>query len=183
MFNKRETSREHESRDSQQEDSFAQRTPATPAPATGGKRSEPAVIGPSVHIDGNMKGEEDLIIEGTVKGTVTLKNNALTIGDQGKVTADIYAKTIHVKGVMQGDLFAAEKVSIGKTAKVKGNIASPRVSLEDGARFKGSIEMDPEAEVLKTAFKHTGSPAVKAVPSSGGSKENESVATKSGSAA
>lgn len=185
MFNKRDASTEHESRDNNQEQSFSSR-PASPSPASGSARTEPAVIGPSIHIDGNLKGDEDLVIDGTVKGTVTLKNNSLTIGDKGKVTADIYAKTILVKGTMQGDLYASEKVSIGSSAKVKGNIASPRVSLEDGARYKGSIEMDPEAEVLKTAFKNTATPAVKAVPSStstGGSKETENVASKSGSAA
>lgn len=187
MFNKREDSREHESQDNTRESTFSpQPTPTSAAPKSG--RTEPAVIGPSIHIDGNLKGEEDLVIDGVVKGTVTLKSNALTIGDNGKVTADIYAKTILVKGTMQGDLYASEMVSIGSTAKVKGNIASPRVSLEEGARYKGSIEMDPEAEVLKTAFKNTGAPAVKAVPSPapaepGKAKEGDKVATKSGGSA
>lgn len=186
MFNKREASREHELQDDSQESTFSPQ-PAQPSTSPRSGRAEPAVIGPSIHIDGNLKGEEDLVIDGTVKGTVTLKSNSLTIGDKGKVTADIYAKTILVRGTMQGDLYASEKVSIGSTAKVKGNIASPRVSLEDGARYKGSIEMDPEAEVLKTAFKNTGAPAVKAVPSpteSGNKpKEGENVATKSGGSA
>ncbi|MCS3903619.1 cytoskeletal protein CcmA (bactofilin family) [Methylohalomonas lacus] len=126
-----------------------------PAPArqaaTSGRR-EAAVIGPSIHINGDLRGEEDLIIEGEVKGTVNLKHNALTIGSQGKVTADVYANSINVDGFMEGDLYGAERISIRKTAEVRGNIISPRVSLEDGARFKGSIEMDPESEALQKAF-------------------------------
>jgi cytoskeletal protein CcmA (bactofilin family) len=74
-----------------------------------------------------------------------LKNNSLTIGKEGKIKADIYAKSITVDGLTEGDLFGAERVTIRKNARVLGNITAPRVSLEDGARFKGSIEMDPEA--------------------------------------
>lgn len=181
MFNKREEERESHLQSNRQADSAAPQPASSPAST---KRTEPAVIGPSIHIDGNLKGEEDLLIEGTVKGTVTLKSNALTVGGNGKVTADVYAKTIHVEGHMRGDLFAAELVRVGKDAKVQGNIASPRVSLEDGARFKGAIEMDPEAEALKSAFKSTPVKPV-AVSNSGAQQESRSdtASVKSGSAA
>ena len=106
---------------------------------------ETAVIGRSIQIEGNLRGEEDLRIEGDVKGTVQLQNHSLTIGKDGKIQADVYAKGITVDGNMDGDLFGTERVSIRKTARVTGNIVAPRVCLEDGARFKGSIEMDPEA--------------------------------------
>jgi cytoskeletal protein CcmA (bactofilin family) len=106
---------------------------------------EAAVIGPSIHIDGDVRGEEDLLIEGEVSGTVQLKNNSLTIGPQGKVRADVYAHSIYVDGYLEGDLFGSERVNVRKSATVKGNITSPRVSLEDGAKFKGAIEMDPQA--------------------------------------
>src|SRR5690606_2659385 len=106
---------------------------------------EAAVIGPSIHIDGDLRGEEDLIIEGEVNGTVQLKSNTLTIGPQGKVSADVFAHTVFVEGYMEGDLFGSERVCVRKSAQVRGNITSPRISLEDGARFKGSIEMDPQA--------------------------------------
>jgi cytoskeletal protein CcmA (bactofilin family) len=105
---------------------------------------EAAVIGRSIHIDGNLKGEEDLRIEGDVTGTIQLNNHSLTIGKDGKIKADVHAKVITVDGNMDGDLYGAERVSIRKTARVTGNIVAPRVSLEEGARFKGSIEMDPE---------------------------------------
>lgn len=107
-------------------------------------RGEAAVIGPSIHINGDLHGEEDLVIEGEVKGTVHLKNNSLTIGSKGKVTADVYAHSVFVDGYIEGDLYGSEQINIRKTAEMQGNITSPRVSLEDGARFKGSIEMDPE---------------------------------------
>lgn len=118
-------------------DPAARRSPATPR--------EAAVIGPSIHIDGDLRGEEDLIIEGEVNGTVQLRNNTLTIGAQGKVSADVFAHSVYVDGYMEGDLFGSERVCIRKSAQVKGNITSPRISLEDGARFKGTIEMDPQA--------------------------------------
>jgi cytoskeletal protein CcmA (bactofilin family) len=115
---------------------------ATPRPGTS---REHAVIGASIHIDGDVRGEEDLLIEGEVNGTVQLKNNSLTIGPQGKVRADVYAHSVYVDGYLEGDLYGSERVHIRKSAQVRGNVTSPRVSLEDGAKFKGSIEMDPQA--------------------------------------
>lgn len=124
-------------------------SPARPEPsaprASAMSSREAAVIGPSIHIDGDVRGEEDLLIEGEVSGTVQLKNNSLTIGPQGKVRADVYAHSIYVDGYLEGDLYGSERVHIRKSAQVRGNVTSPRVSVEDGAKFKGSIEMDPQA--------------------------------------
>ncbi len=114
------------------------------------RRHETAVIGASIQIDGHLRGQEDLIIEGEVNGTVNLASHTLTIGNQAKIKANVFAHTVYVDGTMEGDLYGAEQVLIRKTARMKGNITSPRVSLEDGASFKGSIEMDPEA--VKTAI-------------------------------
>ncbi len=104
-----------------------------------------AVIGPSIQIEGTLRGQEDVYVEGEVTGTIQLQSNTLTVGAQGKIKADVYAHTIFVEGSMEGDLFGSEQVIVRKSAKVRGNITSPRVSLEDGATFKGSIEMDPES--------------------------------------
>jgi cytoskeletal protein CcmA (bactofilin family) len=120
-------------------------TASTSGSAYGASSSETAIIGRSIHIDGDLRGEEDLRIEGDVNGTVQLKNNSLTIGKEGKIRADVYAKSVTVDGLMEGDIYGSERVSIRKNAQVLGNITAPRVSLEDGARFKGSIEMDPAA--------------------------------------
>ncbi len=118
--------------------------------SSSGSVRDAAVIGPSIHIDGDLRGEEDLLIEGEVNGTVQLKSNSLTIGAKGKVRADVYAHSVFVEGLMEGDLFGSERVAILKTAEVRGNITAPRVSLEEGARFKGSIEMD--TEVVKSTL-------------------------------
>lgn len=115
-----------------------------PANRRSGTR-EAAVIGASIQIDGDVRGEEDLIIQGEVSGKISLLNNSLTVGRDGKVKADVHAQAVFVDGHVDGDLIGSERVCIRSTAQVQGNITSPRVSLEDGARFKGSIEMDPEA--------------------------------------
>jgi cytoskeletal protein CcmA (bactofilin family) len=141
------------------------------APRTGPR--EKAVIGPSIHIDGDLRGEEDLLIEGEVSGTVNLRSNSLTIGAQGKVRADVYANSIYVEGLMEGDLYGTERVHIRKSAQVRGNVTSPRVSLEDGAKFKGSIEMDPQAVQTATASRSMGNarPAAAAKPAVPGKPE------------
>jgi cytoskeletal protein CcmA (bactofilin family) len=105
---------------------------------------EAAVIGPSIQINGDLSGEEDLIIQGKVHGTIQLKEKSLTVGNQGQVNANVLAHVIIVEGEVSGDLFGSERVSIRKTGNVQGNIVSPIVSLDEGCRFKGSIDMDPE---------------------------------------
>ena len=129
---------------------------------------EVAVIGPSIRIDGDLRGEEDLLIEGEVKGTVTLKDNRLMIGSQGRVRANVYAHTIDVEGLMEGDLYGTERVTVHKSAQVKGNIICPRVSVEDGARFKGTIDMD--AESVEAAL---GSKRGSVAPLSGGNRPQQ----------
>ncbi len=110
-----------------------------------GRSADVAVIGSSIRINGDLRGDEDLRIEGDVSGTVELKNSALTIGKEGKVKAGVYAKSIAVDGETTGDLYATERVSVHVNARVKGNIIAPKVSIEEGAHFKGSIEMDAAA--------------------------------------
>ena len=104
-----------------------------------------AVIGRSIQINGDLRGGEDLRIEGDVSGTVELRNNALTIGKEGKVKADVYARSIAVDGETKGDLYATERVSVHVNARVQGNIIAPKVGIEEGAHFMGSIEMDSAA--------------------------------------
>lgn len=110
-----------------------------------GRSSDAAVIGRSIQINGDLRGGEDLRIEGDVSGTVELKNSALTIGKEGRVKADVYARSIAVDGEIRGDLYAVERVSVHVNARVQGNIIAPKVSIEEGAHFKGSIEMDSAA--------------------------------------
>lgn len=103
---------------------------------------ERATVGSSILVKGDLSGEEDLLIQGRVEGRIDLKNYNLTVGQQGRVKADVYAKIISVEGQVEGNLFGEEKVIIRKSGNVKGNLAAPRVSLEEGASFKGSIDMD-----------------------------------------
>ena len=114
-------------------------------PKAAGRGGDAAVIGRSIRINGDLRGDEDLRIEGDVSGTVELKNSALTIGKEGRVKADVYARSIDVDGEIKGDLYSAERVSVHANARVQGNIIAPKVSIEEGAHFKGSIEMDPAA--------------------------------------
>lgn len=122
-----------------------------------GRSSDVAVIGSSIHINGDLRGDEDLRIEGNVSGTVELRNSVLTIGKEGKVKAGVFAKAIAVDGETKGDLYATDKVSVHVNARVQGNIIAPRVSIEEGAHFKGSIEMDPAA--VEKALKALGGAA------------------------
>jgi cytoskeletal protein CcmA (bactofilin family) len=135
---KRETSKEG--------DTFAtfedRETAKIPEPRTHAR--EAAVIGPSIHINGDLSGEEDLIIQGKVTGTIQLKEKSLTVGTQGQVDANVLAKSVIVEGEVKGDLYGSERVAIRKTGNVHGNIVSPKVSLEEGCHFKGSIDMDQE---------------------------------------
>jgi len=101
------------------------------------------MIGPSIKIKGEVTGDEDLLIQGTVEGTVDLSANELTVGQSGQVAADLKAKSIRIDGSVTGDISGNENVVISKTGNVRGNIVAPRVTLEDGAIFKGSIDMDP----------------------------------------
>ncbi|MFK8050189.1 MAG: polymer-forming cytoskeletal protein [Halioglobus sp.] len=101
------------------------------------------MIGSSIVIKGTVTGDEDLTIEGKVEGTIDLKSNVVSVGPSGRVKADISAKIVNIEGEVAGDISGNEKVVISKSGNVKGNIVAPRVTLEDGAIFKGSIDMDP----------------------------------------
>ncbi len=103
---------------------------------------EQTLIGSSLVVKGDVTGDEDITIQGQVEGKVVLKNNTITVGQHGRVKADLFGKVINVEGTVEGNLHAEERVVIRKSGKVKGNLEAPRVTLEDGAKFKGSIEMD-----------------------------------------
>ncbi|MEH6549736.1 MAG: polymer-forming cytoskeletal protein [Pseudomonadales bacterium] len=107
------------------------------------------MIGPSIIIKGEVLGDEDLVILGKVEGIINLHSNEISIGESGKVTADIIGKVIKIDGEVIGDITGNEKVVISKSGNVRGNIIAPRVTLEDGAIFKGSIDMDPGENASK----------------------------------
>ena len=115
---------------------------STPAASEPARRSERATIGPSIFIKGDLTGEEDLVIEGRVEGRVDLKQNNVTVGKNGKVKADVLGRVVTIEGEVDGNVFAREQAILRQSGAIKGNIQSPRVVLEDGSRFKGSIDME-----------------------------------------
>jgi len=111
-------------------------------------------IGKSVVIKGELSGSEDLTIEGQVDGKIELKQNVLTIGPNGRIKAQVFAKTVIVHGEVHGNITASERVDIRDNGSVDGDVSSPRVSIADGSHFRGSIDMQrgktegkPAAEV------------------------------------
>jgi len=122
-----------------------------PGPKTGipgsngdsvGPHRDVSVIGPSILVKGDVIGEEDLVIEGRVEGKVDVRQNSITIAKNGRIKADVYGKLIVVEGEVEGKLFGQEQVTVRSSGCVRGNISAPRVSIENGARVKGTIDMD-----------------------------------------
>jgi cytoskeletal protein CcmA (bactofilin family) len=120
----------------------AARTPTTSEPQRFDRERTPAVnIGKSVVIKGELSGSEDLTIEGQVEGKIELRQNVLTIGANGKIKAQVFAKSVIILGEVTGNVTATEKVDIRDNGSVDGDIAAPRVAIAEGAHFRGSIDM------------------------------------------
>ena len=98
-------------------------------------------IGKSVVIKGELNGSEDLTIEGQVEGKIELRQHVLTIGPNGKIKAQVFAKSVIVLGEVTGNITATEKVNIRENGSVDGDITAPRVAIAEGAHFRGSIDM------------------------------------------
>jgi len=135
------------------ENEFPQQPEPVAAPATPrstpvesrSKDKEGATIGPSISIKGDLTGGEDLIIQGQVEGRIDLKQNNVTVGKSGRIKADIHGRMITIEGEVEGNLFGEEQILLRQSGTVRGNIVAPRVSLEDGSKFKGSIDMEPKS--------------------------------------
>ena len=124
--------------------------PAAPVAPTQSAASQPEPrrierdvvnIGKSVVIKGELNGSEDLTIEGHVEGKIELKDHVLTIGPNGKIKAQVFAKAVIVLGEVNGNVTASEKVDIRDGGSVDGDIISPRVAIAEGAHFRGSVDM------------------------------------------
>ena len=126
------------------------RAPEVRASETRAVESAPraSVLGPTLKFRGELSAQEDLIIQGSVEGSITHTQN-LTVGTDGTMKGDIRARVIVVDGKVDGDLYATESVSIRATAKVKGNIFAPRVGIVEGAFFQGQIEMQPSGAAVQ----------------------------------
>ena len=113
-------------------------------------------IGKSVVIKGELNGSEDLTIEGQVEGKIELRQSILTIGPNGRIKAQVFAKSVIILGEVTGNVTASEKVDIRDNGSVDGDITSPRVAIAEGAHFRGSIDMQ------KGSAKPEGKPAAAA---------------------
>ena len=132
-----------------------QPTPTTPAPAAApsaplrpaetvrsdARSSEIATIGKSVVVKGELSGSEDLVVDGEVEGSIALRGQSLTIGANGRVRANIEARNVILHGRVDGDIHASDRVELRKSASLSGDITTARISIEDGAFFKGTIDI------------------------------------------
>ena len=102
---------------------------------------ERAVVGSAIVIHGEVSGAQDLLVNGRIEGKLSLADHSLTVGREGRVKADVFAKLISIEGYVEGTLQGEEKVVLRGTGSVRGNLIAPQVVLEEGCRFKGRIDM------------------------------------------
>ena len=123
------------------ESDFGRESPAVATSPPDVRRRKTSVIGPTLKFKGELSANEDLIIEGEIEGIIAHQEKNLTDGREGRVKADIAARTVEIYGNVEGDVRGEEIVKIMKSAVVKGNIYCGRILMEDGAQFSGRIEM------------------------------------------
>ncbi len=117
-------------------------------------RSDVAHIGKSVVVKGELSGSEDLYLDGEVEGSIELRSHSLTIGPNGRVKANIFAKDVTVHGKVEGNINGTDRVELRKSGVLTGDITTQRIMIEDGAFFKGSIDIqkvEVKAEPAKVA--------------------------------
>src|ERR1700691_280143 len=100
-----------------------------------------AILGPGLFVKGQISGEEDLQIDGKVEGSISLKGQRLTVGQNGEIVSDVHAREVIVYGKVRGNLFAEDRIEVKKDGSVVGNKTGGRVLIEDGAYLKGQIEI------------------------------------------
>lgn len=136
-----------------------------------------SVLGPTLKFKGELTADEDLLIQGHIEGSIK-HSSSLTIGETGHVKADVRAEYIAVEGRVTGDLNGSKSVKVRESAKINGNIISPKVSLVEGATFNGKIDMDGDAAVNPAA-----KPDKVTKPAKADDQGDDSVATEDESAA
>jgi len=140
--------------DHTQTESAASAAAEVPAPSASSARrqqsnqegSNVANIGKSISIRGDLTGNEDMVIEGQVEGKVDLPNNQLTVGANGKLKAEIHAKSVVVVGHVEGNVYGTERVEIQATGRVEGDVNAPKLVVAEGAQLNGAIQMTQKAQ-------------------------------------
>ena len=146
--------------------------PTPSRPETAGLRPETILstekdivnIGKSVVIKGELNGSEDLTVEGHVEGTIQLRDHVLTIGPNGRIKAQVFAKSVIVLGQVTGNVTAGEKVDIRDAGSVEGDIVAPRIAIAEGAQFRGSVDMQRKDGTPQTATKPAAGAAASVPP-------------------
>ena len=132
------------------EDRMTERKTLSPTPYSE-TRAETTIIGENISIEGNIRGAEHLVIEGSMKGNIQMEKHDFSVGSKGRVEGEINAQNVKVSGQMLGNIKTQGKVEITREADFMGEIRAKSISVEDGAYFKGSIELDKEPH-RKTAL-------------------------------
>ena len=115
-----------------------------------GRLKERAIIGSAIAIQGEVSGAQDLLVNGKIEGKVSLSDQSLTVGREGRIKADVFAKLISIEGYVEGTIEGKEKIVLRGTGNVRGSLIAPQVVLEEGCRFKGSIDMGDSADDLES---------------------------------
>ena len=128
--------------------------PETPVRPMMSATTEPSrtLLGPTITLRGELEGDEELVIEGQFDGTIDLQQRCLTVGAQGQVKAEIKAGRAVIQGSVTGNITALERIEIRKTGRVMGDLIAPGIAIEDGAYFKGSIEILREEKRIVAAM-------------------------------
>ncbi|MFZ0213720.1 MAG: polymer-forming cytoskeletal protein [Candidatus Acidiferrales bacterium] len=126
--------------------------------------ADAAVLTHGIRIKGELSGKADLLIDGEVEGTIRLGESRLTIGQSGHVKASIEAREVTVRGAVEGNLRGRERITLGSSSRVKGDLEAPRIAIEDGAQFKGRVEMGPIADAREHQSKRNAPAATISAP-------------------
>ncbi len=141
-------------------------------PKVDNHRTDVANIGKSVIIKGELSGSEDLFLDGEVEGNIDLRNYNLVIGPNGRVRANVFAKDVVIHGKVDGNITGIDKVELKKSSVLNGDINTQRIVIEDGAFFKGSIDIrkgepKPKVEASRPAAQATAASPAFNMPVSG----------------
>lgn len=198
MFDKHKSSKQAPEREDRP--AVSRPAPEPPAPAAGsatGGSPRVAMIGQGIGITGDVAAKSDLKVEGRIEGRSVTSSHDVEVSESGIIKASISARVVKVAGAVAGDITGSEKVLITKSGRVQGNIVAPRVQLDDGALFRGSIDMNPaepanakkaepanKAEPVKAATESAAKPgpgsATSAKTAVGGASKEPGLTLKSG---
>ena len=173
MFDKHKTSKQPPQRE--EEPMVSRQAPAPSTPPAASAPSKVAMVGEGISITGDVSANSNLKVEGRIEGRSVTSSADVEVSESGVIKASITAKVIRIAGAVAGDISGSEKVVISKSGRVQGNIVAPRVQLDDGALFRGSIDMNPAepAQAKKAAPAKQAAepkPSATAAPASQGSK-------------